>query len=624
MNGYAGKFLWVNLTEASLREEIPSEGLLRDFIGGYGVGARMLYDRMPPGVDPLGPENILGVLTGPLTGTTAPTATRWTVVGKSPLTGGWGDANGSGYFGVALKKAGYDGLFFTGISECPVYLYLDNGTAELRDASALWGKDTYATEDWIKADLGEDVEGACIGPAGERLSRIAGIIHSKGRAAARSGLGAVMGSKRLKLIAARGELDFSVANKEAEKAARKKYMKEINDGVGASDFYRQTGTPGILTWTIHMGDVPVKNWAGNVTEFPDPDPLEFSELLKFRKKREACYRCGIACWGISSLSYDGTSIEAHQPEFQTSGAFGCLTMNNDYPSLIRANDLCNRYGLDTISAGACVAFAIECYQNGLISREDTGGIELDWGDHQAVNAFLMKIALREDFGDVVADGVKCAAEYLGSAAEPFAVHVGGQELPVHDPRFEPGLGLIYKMDATPGRHTQASQFTVPPGFETDRPAYGDQREQQAGRGHYLKEASVLTHTMNASGVCLFGYASTHVTFIPDYLSAVRGEEFMVEDMMVAGERIANIRQAFNVREGINPVIQQLPGRAYGSPPLEVGPTKGVRVEIDQMTQEYLLDMQWTPDAAIPTREKLEQLGLKDVADDLWGQEDDCE
>ena len=465
LGGYAGKFLWVNLTDGTMREEVPSEDLLRDFIGGYGIGAKVLYDHMPAGVDPLGPENILGMLTGPLTATSAPTSTRWTVVAKSPLTGGWGDANGSGYFAIALKQAGFDAIFFTGISEKPVYLYLEDGKAELRDASDLWGRDTYEIEDWIKAELGKDVEGACIGPSGERLALISGVIHSKGRAAARSGVGAVMGSKRVKLVAAKGTEAFPIADKEAEKAARKKYMKEINSGVGSSDFYRQTGTPGILTWTIHMGDGLVKNWGASVEEAPDPDPLEYSELMKYRKKRAACYRCGIACWGTSELTYDGREIEGHQPEYQTSAAFGPLTMNNDYPSLIAANEICNRYGLDTISAGGCLAFAIECYENGLITKEDTGGIELKWGDHKAMNAFLLKVALREDFGSVVALGVKRAAEHLGPEAEPFAIHVGGQELPMHDPRFEPGLGLVYKLDATPGRHTQASQFTAPPGLK---------------------------------------------------------------------------------------------------------------------------------------------------------------
>jgi len=291
-------------------------------------------------------------------------------------------------------------------------------------------------------------------------------------------------------------------------------------------------------------------------------------------------------------------------------------MNNNYPSIIKANELCNRYGLDTISAAACVAFAVECYEHGLIGPGDTGGLRLAWGDHAAMNAMLEKLARREDFGDVLALGVKRAAEQVGKAAAPFAIHIGGQELPMHDPRFEPGLGLVYKIDATPGRHTQACQFTVPPGFTTKRPAFGADREKQVGRGYLAKEAFCLNHTMSVSGVCLFGYTSTHVTFVPDFLSAVTGQPFTVDDMLTVGERVANMRQAFNVREGINAVAQAIPSRAYGIPPLADGPTAGLTVQIEQMLREHLDNMGWTQDAAIPTRETLERLGLADVAQDL--------
>ena len=617
LGGYVGKFLWVNLNDGALREETPDDALLRDFIGGYGVGARLLYNMIPPHADPLGPENILGFVTGPLTGSPAPTGTRWTVVCKSPLTGGWGDANASGYFGVALKRAGYDAVFFTGASDRPVYLFLDDGRAELRDASFLWGKDCYEIEDWVKTEFGSDAEAACIGPAGEKQALISGIVHAKGRAAGRSGVGAVMGAKRVKMLVARGTGEIPLADPGAARATRVKYLKEINSGVGGSEFYRRTGTPGYLPIGIKIGDAPVRNWGATKAAMPDFKSLEFVELLKHRVRRKACWQCPIGCWGTSRVEYAGESVEAHQPEYETGGAFGSMTLVNDYPALIKANDLCNRYGLDTISAGACVAFAIECYEHGLISARDTGGIELAWGDHRAMNALLEKIARREDFGDVLARGVKRAAEQLGAAAESFAMHVGGQELPMHDARFEPGLGVIYKMDATPGRHTQACQFTVPPGFQSARPGYGAKREQQEGRGRFAKEAFCLNHTMNAAGVCLFGYTSMHVPFVPEFLSAVTGQPFTVDDMLRVGERIANIRQAFNVRAGINAVTQPIPARAYGIPPLSDGPTAGITVQIEQMTREHLDEMGWTRDAAIPRRETLERLGLPDVARELW-------
>ncbi|MBI9043525.1 MAG: aldehyde ferredoxin oxidoreductase family protein [Anaerolineaceae bacterium] len=619
--GYTGKILWVDLGKGTITEELLGEEVYRKYLGGYGLAARLLYDRIPAKCDPLGPENILGFTVGMMTGSTAPTGTRFTVVGKSPLTDGWGDANGSGYFGPAVKRAGYDGIFFSGISEKPVYLYLDNGRAELKDASHLWGKDCYYIEDWVKENLGKDFESACIGPAGEKLSLISGVIHSKGRAAARSGLGAVMGSKRLKMIAVQGSLPFPMADEAAVKAVRKEYAKQISEGHGAAEFYKVTGTPGYTPVGAVNGDSPTKNWGASTDHYSDAKNLAFDVLLKYRVKKEACWRCPIACWGTSKVEYEGEVIEAHQPEYETASGFGSMTMVDDYPALIRANELCNRYGLDTISAGGCVAFAIECFEEGLIGLEETGGIELRWGDHKAMNAMLKKIALREDFGDVLADGVRKASEKLGSESELFAIHVGGQELPMHDPRFEPGLGLIYQIDATPGRHTQGGQYNPAPGYPTEMPAYGANPKDQSVRGKYLKDAASMIHVMNASGLCLMGYFSTNYTFLPDYLSVLTGWDFDVAEMLKVGERISNIRQAFNVREGINPVAFKLPQRAYGKPPLPDGPTEGVEVDAAGMLKDYLKEMGWTQDAAIPEKKTLVSLGLEDIARDLWESQD---
>ena len=617
IGGYAGKFIWVDLETGLITEETPAEEFLREYVGGYGVAARVLYDRIPPGADPLGPENVLAVITGLLTGTSAPTATRWTVAAKSPLTGGWGDANGSGFFGPAIKRAGVDAVFFTGISAKPVFLVIVDGKAELHDAAHLWGMDTYEVEDFVQAELGKGYEAICIGPAGEKLSLISGIIHKKGRAAARSGLGAVMGSKRLKMIAVQGTQEVNVADKNNVQNVRKKYAKQISDGVGSAKFYSVTGTPGYTPIGAKNGDSPTRNWGASTDHFKDPDNLSFNKLLKFRIKKEACWRCPIACWGTSRCVYEGKSIEAHQPEYETASAFGTMTMNNDYPSLIASNDLCNRYGLDSISAGGCLAFAIECFENGLIDLEDTGGIELRWGDHVAMNRMLEKLALRQDFGDLLADGVRIAAEKVGEASRPFAIHVGGQELPMHDPRYEPGLGVIYQMDATPGRHTQAGQYNNPPLYPSEMPSYGDRREEQTGRGKYVKEVACMVHTMNSAGLCLFGFFATEYTYLPEMLSAVTGWEITVEEMLRIGERIANIRQAFNVREGINAVRFDLPERAYGRPPLSDGPTAGIRVEAEAMLKEHLEQMGWTLDAAIPLPETLQLLGLADIVSDLW-------
>ncbi len=617
LGGYAGKFLWVNLSTREVRVETPDDSLLRDFVGGYGVASRLYYDRMSAGIDPMGPENILGITTGPLTGSPAPTGTRYTVTCKSPLTGGWGDANGSGWMGPAMKAAGFDCVFFTGIADEPVYLYMEDGKAEIRDASHLWGKDCYETDDWVKAEFGKDAEAVCIGPAGENLSLIAAAMHAKGRTAARSGVGAVMGSKRLKAVVVRGSQAAAVADPERARELRKKYIQQIRDGVGFASAYTGESTPGYTSVGMTNGDSPLKNWLISAAHAPDPAPLKFSELVKYRGERKACWHCPIACWGTSRINYHGEEIETHQPEYETGAAFGSMMMNNDLFSLIKANDVCNRYGLDTISAGGCVAFAFECFEHGLITKADTGGLELRWGDPKAITDMTEKLARREDFGDVIADGVMRAAQKLGPKAEPFAIHAGGQELAMHDSRYEPALAVIYKVNATPGRHTQGCQYFVPEGYESDRPGFGEGIEKQEGRGRWVKEAELLTHTMNCSGMCLFGYLSTKVDMIPEFMTAVTGEEFTLQDMLKTGERVANMRQAFNVRDGINPITRPDPERAYGHPPLPDGPTAGIDVQVDMLVREHLEEMGWTLDAAVPKKETLEALGLDDVARDLW-------
>jgi aldehyde:ferredoxin oxidoreductase len=619
LGGYAGRMLFIDLAEMKFQEEALDERLALEYIGGYGVGARVLYERQRPGADPLGPDNMLGILTGPLTGTLAQTGTRWTVVGKSPLTGTWGDANGSGHFGPALKFAGYDALFFTGIAHRPVYLTIENGRAELRDADDWWGLDSYALEDRVKSEFGEEAEAVCIGPAGEKLSLISGVVHSKGRIAGRSGLGAVMGSKRLKMIVVRGHAPIPVADPVRVKELQKKYALEIaKEKVGFADSYRSTGTPGYIETGAANGDSPTRNWGGvGLRDFQDPEPIGYEAIVAAGKARKACWRCPIACWGELEVPYDGGKSHAHVPEYETASAFGSNCLVNDLSALVRANELCNRYGLDTISTGATIAFAMECYEQGIISAEDTGGIELRWGDAEAMIAILERVCQREGLGDVLADGVKRAAEHLGRDAQTYAIHVHGQELPMHDPRFEPGLGVIYKIDATPGRHTQASQFIPPPEFDIGVPDFGTLREQQNGRGRYLKPLSALNHVMNTSGMCLFGYLSTRVKFLPDWLSAVTGHEYTLEELLLVGERIANIRQAFNIREGVNLVAAPIPERAYGRPPLTAGPTAGISVDVETMLREHLEEMGWTQDEARPTAQKLKELGLDDVARDLW-------
>ncbi|MQY67480.1 MAG: aldehyde ferredoxin oxidoreductase, partial [Dehalococcoidia bacterium] len=423
MRGYTGKMLWVDLSRAKLEDEALDEGLCRQFIGGYGLGARVLFRRQKAGVDPLGPDNILGFTTGMLTGTPSISASRYIVVGKSPLTGGWGDANSGGNFGPYLKFAGYDNIFFSGIAEKLVYLFIDNGKAELRDAAHLTGKDTFQTEDILKGELGKDVEVACIGPAGEKVARIAAVMNNKGRAAGRSGLGAVMGSKKLKAIAVKGNMEIPMADDTKANELRKKYLKELS---GHVDMLRDNGTPGIFIDCAESGDTPTKNWSGTATiDFPDYKDIGGDPVIARQEKRYACWRCPIGCGGHMREGRGEYKYEAgaHKPEYETLGMFGADCLNSSVESIIKLNDICNRYGVDTISAGATMAFAIECYERGIITKADTDGIEMTWGNHKSIVAMTEKMVRREGFGDVLADGVKVAAEKIGGDASSYAMHI---------------------------------------------------------------------------------------------------------------------------------------------------------------------------------------------------------
>jgi aldehyde:ferredoxin oxidoreductase len=348
-----GKVLFVDLSKNKLRDEALDEKLCRQFIGGYGIGARILFSRQKAGVDPLGPDNTLGILTGPFTGTPAISGTRFTVVGKSPLTGGWGDANSGGYFGAFLKFAGYDAVFFTGISEKPVYLFINNGKAELRDAAHLWGKDTRQTEEILKSELGKDVEVACIGPSGEKLMKV------------------------------------PLADEEKARELKKKWQAELG---GHIVWLKPFGTPFLVDIGVQSGDSPVKNWAGvGVIDFPDFQPLAKEAVIERMDKKFACYMCPIGCGGYMKAGTGEYTYAAgaRRPEYETTAMFGTNCLNNNLESVIKAGDICDRHGIDTISAGAAIALAIECYEKGLITKADTDGIEMTWGNHKAIVAMTL-------------------------------------------------------------------------------------------------------------------------------------------------------------------------------------------------------------------------------------------
>lgn len=663
--GFWGRVLHVDLSTRSTTYEEFDEGFYRRFLGGVGIGAHVLWKRLKPGVDPLGPDNVLGFTPGLLTDTGTLFTGRFTVVGKSPASGGWGDANCGGHFSPLLKRCRVDALFIRGVSPEPVYLYLDDARAEIREANHLWGLDTVETERVLKEHCGKRVQVACVGPAGEKLSFMAGICNDGGRIAARCGLGAVMGSKRIKAVVADGRSRVGVADRQAVRELNRAFMKKLDrlrfmdrflgDRVLAlagrvgrpgfifprqpSDLWRallrKFGTPSLTTMSAENGDSPVRNWGGvGYTDFPlkRSQQIGAEAVTKFETTKYGCYSCPLKCGGKVTFPGGPDRVkEMHKPEYETICAFGALLLNDDLETICRVNELLNRAGLDTISCGATVAFAMECFEHGILSEEETGGLELNWGNGHAILRLVEMIVQREGIGDTLADGVKRAAEKIGRGADRFAVHCGGVEAPMHDPKFDPGFMLSYCCEPTPGRHTIASyqyldlqhlegQFSkakkVPP-LTTRK-----ERFRYDNKGDALAVDSFYKMVVDCAGACLFGTQVGGPIPLCDWMNAVTRWDLSADEYLLAGERVHLLRHAFNVREGLNPARDFRPHpRLCGEPPLAHGPGRGVTIEFDTLARSYYTAMNWDPETGRPTPERLKSLGLHEVGEALYGNED---
>ena len=609
-----GKVLFIDLTTGSIEGVILEERFYRDFIGGVGLGVRILYERMKPNVDPLGPDNILGFVAGLLTGTPAPCVPRYMVVAKSPLTGTWGDANSGGFFGHELRAAGYNAVFCTGISPKPVYLWLNNGRAELRDAAHLWGKDTYETGKILRQELDDqEVRVACIGPAGESQSLLASVLNDTGDAASRSGLGAVMGSKRLKAIAVRGKGKVPAADRQRLNELRKSFL----EGIDAYSRLKIYGTMEETVEDITLGITGIKNWSLLGAEaFPNYAKFDCEELVhKYETEKHTCWGCPIACKGYFRIEKGPYAIEkTPKTEYETFAAFGPMCFNDDVESIIQANDICNRYGIDTISAGTVIAFAMECYENGVISKKETDGIELTWGNASAMLAMLDKIGRREGFGAVLADGCQRASEQIGRGSDKWAIHVHGQEPGFQDARFWPGRGVIFSCDPTPGRHTAGilpvattRRRSIAPYPETQFPEVDLLDYQAVGPLHAT--GSNYYQFINACGLCLFacGYAPMPTA---DYVSAVTGWDFTMAEGLKAGRRIQALRQAFNAREGLRPDDFRLPERI--SKPSMAGQFAGKQIDFAALRDSFYKAMGWDTESGWPSESALRELGLMEL------------
>lgn len=606
---YAGRILIVNLTDGTIKEEKPAEKVYREFIGGNGLGVRVLYERMNARVDALGPENILGFVVGSLTGTPAPGSGRHMLVTKSPLTGTWAESNSGGTFGPVLKTAGYDGVFIFGISPTPVYLLIRDGSAELCGASEIWGKDAYETEDFLMRSLDDpEIKIACIGPSGEAQSLLSGVVSERGRIAARNGVGAVMGSKRLKALAVKG------GAKRIEAADPEKFNQAIMQfhALLKTNEYAKAlaaaGTGSNISFLVSIGDAPLKNWTlSGIEALPTITNLDGGNMDKYKVGRFGCYACPITCGAIIRQNVGPYAIkdEMHRPEYQSLAALGAMLMNDNLEAVIKSNDICNRYGIDTVGVGGAIAMAMECYEKGLITRKDTDGIDLTWGNADAIVALVEKIAKREGFGAVLADGVKLAAERIGKGAEEYAIAVRGKSLAYHDPRMSPVLGTANIADANPAHHMD-SQIT---GMLNEGAPIGADPALKASKSNPFSSyviGSEYHQVLNAAGLCSLYTVATTPPPIAELIAGAGGWDFSWDEALMAGRRILTLRQAFNAREGLTPDLFELPRRI----------TSSAKTDYSALRDGYFAEMGWDPKTGKPSKTALAEVGLAELANDL--------
>lgn len=626
--GYMGKILWIDLTAKTITEETIPDEYYEKFLSGYGLGAKIIFDRQKPGVDPLGPDNIFGIMSGLLTGTGALMNGRWMAVGKSPLTGTWGDANCGGYLAPAIKKTGYDGFFFTGISSEPVYLLIDNDKKELKSASDIWGKDTTYTDDYLQKKHGKEFRIACIGPAGETLSLIAGVVTDKGRLAARSGLGAVMGSKKLKAVCIRGNVSTKVYDQQFVAQYSGDYLEDVFSDPHVAKF-RKWGTPAFVKYFAQCGESPVKNWKGaGVTDFPGQMAAKISEdaVIKYEVEKYGCYHCPIRCGGLMTVKDGPYPLkEAHKPEYETLCSFGTMLLCDDVRRIIKINDMLNRAGIDTISCGAVVAWAFEAYENGVITKKDTGGLELVWGNAEAVVQLVQMLIDGEGIGQYLRLGIKKAAEHFEKKSTTYAMNAGGQELPMHDPRVSDnenlGLGVGYEAEPTPGRHTSTLDAcdkyrkTDPTRKLYPRP-FG-RKHADVDQGDDLRDASCMMDLVEGLGLCAFGFSGGLTPPLVEWINGATGWKKNFEAYLRIGRRIKTLRHSFNIRESIKPGDTLLTNRAKGIPPLEKGPNAENAPDFETAKRNYYKAMGYDAETAFPLKKTLEELELYEVIKALY-------
>lgn len=616
--GFMGNLLRVDLTCRSITIEKIPEQWTRMYLGGAGVASKYLFDEVPADTDALGPDNKLIFMTGPLTGTSSASASRYSVVAKSPLTGIWGHGNSGGSFGPAMKRAGYDGVIIEGASDTPVYLSIMDGKATILSADDIWGKKVPETEDILSQKAGRKVTIASIGPGGENLVRYAAIMNNKHRAVGRSGMGAVMGSKKLKAIVCAGKQKFELADPDKFKVTAKRQIDLLDESMLKVGF-EAFGTNMVSDMVNARGGYPTRNWQSGV--FDDIEEVNGMALTeKVLEKGVSCFACPIAC-GRGTKIKEGkwAGHEGEGPEYESANTLGAQCGVSDMNAITMANYLCNEYGIDTISAGSTIAFALECYEKGILTKEMTQGVALNFGDSDLVIDLVKKIATREGIGDLLAEGTRIAAQKLGKGSEHFAINVKGMELPAYDPRAAKICGLAYVTANRGGDHITAfiegptfidSPFLLVDDSKIEDPFVADPKETKV----VVDLENALT-AFDAIGACKFMGLLLPASDYVELINHALGWDMDVEEFRRAGERIYNLVRLYNEKIGMNRTHDTLPPRLMKDP-LPEGPAQGM--VIDEQTLEMMKDAYyefrgWEKTTGNPSAGKLIELGLQESA-----------
>jgi aldehyde:ferredoxin oxidoreductase len=613
LRGYAGKILWINLTSGKIRVERLEEKIARKYLGGKGLGAYLLYSCLDADTPPYDPENKLIFVTGPLTGTAFPSVSRSAVITKSPMTGTFLDCYSGGPFGPSMKHAGFDAMVIWGKAKKPTYIFVDNEQVTLKDASHLWGLSTSETETRLGNELnqgeGKKFSIAAIGQAGERIVRFSSILNNK-RAYGRGGPGAVMGSKNLKAIAVRGGRPIALADEGGFKETIKRCQRKISEHplTKKGGLFKEKGTMMAVDLTQETGTFPTRNWQENT--FAYAEEINGEAFSKHFIRPRACFLCPIGCSRETKGFINAVEYITEGPEYETIYSFGSNCEIKTPETIIAADKLCDDYGMDTISCGAVIGFAMECFEKGLISTKDTGGIALSFGDGEALIEVIHLIAKKQGIGQLLSEGVKLASEKIKGSA-PFAVHVKGLELPGYDPRGMKGQALSYAISDRGGCHLRSNTLrTEVLGIPQviDRYAY-------EGKAEMVREVLLQYTTFDCLISCIFGGFAISLKDYADGVSSVTGCPTTVKELRIIAERAWNLTRLFNNREGFRRKDDTLPERLFTETSTR-GPSSGQvvdRASFEKMLDEYYQAMGWDKSTGIPTKEKLMELEI----DNLW-------